>query len=139
MSNSSSRNARRGQDEKGRTGKIGEKSKSFHGQVPDRPAAILRRPRTHPNLFSGRTMAGSTDGATGPPRLTKLLLNVTVQRSLGAVQVLLPPEGTVGDLIKEAIRAYSREGRRPLLPSAEPALFDLHYSQFSLESKIPIP
>ena len=32
------------------------------------------------------------------------------------------------------MRQYGKEGRRPILPSVEPSLFDLHYSQFSLES-----
>ncbi|XP_043719582.1 uncharacterized protein At4g22758-like [Telopea speciosissima] len=67
-------------------------------------------------------------------RLTKLLLNVMIQRSLGAVKVVMSPESTVGDLIAAAVRLYAKEGRRPLLPMTDPADFDLHYSQFSLES-----
>ncbi|THG20836.1 hypothetical protein TEA_016273 [Camellia sinensis var. sinensis] len=63
-----------------------------------------------------------------------LLLNVTVQRSLGAVQVLISPESTVGDLIAAVLRQYAKEGRRLILPSTDPSGFDLHYSQFSLES-----
>lgn len=141
MPNSSSRTSRRGQEEKGRIGKLTEKSKSFHGQVPEGPAP-LRRPKTQPELFSVRNMTGFSPPAAvsppaaEPPQLTKLLLNVTVQRSLGPVQVLLSPEATVGDLVREAVRAYGKEGRRPLLSTADPASFDLHYSQFSLESKI---
>ena len=71
------------------------------------------------------------------PKLTKLLLNVTVQGSVGAVQVLTSPESTVGDLIAATIRQYMKEGRRPII-EADASRFDLHYSQFSLESKIMI-
>ncbi|RWR82379.1 hypothetical protein CKAN_01109500 [Cinnamomum micranthum f. kanehirae] len=134
MPNSSNRGFRRGQEEKGRIGKITEKSKSFHGQAPATPA-LLRRPKTQPDLYSFRNTAGvSPAPVVEAPRLTRLLLNVTVQRSLGPVQVLLPPDATVGDLVRETVRSYGREGRRPLLPTADPAGFDLHYSQFSLES-----
>ncbi|KAJ4951646.1 hypothetical protein NE237_028478 [Protea cynaroides] len=70
-----------------------------------------------------------------PARLMKLLLKVTIQRSLGAIQVVMLSESVVGDLIAAAVRLYAKEGRRPLLPSTDPAGFDLHYSQFSLENK----
>ena len=43
-------------------------------------------------------------------------------------------EWTVADLVAAAVALYVKEGRRPLLPSADPAAFGLHYSQFSLES-----
>lgn len=64
-----------------------------------------------------------------------MLLNVTIGRSLGPVQVVISPEKTTGDLIKAALDIYSREKRRPLLPESDPHRFELHYSQFSLESK----
>ena len=43
-------------------------------------------------------------------------------------------EWRVADLVAAAVELYIREGRRPLLPSADPSAFGLHYSQFSLES-----
>ncbi|KAJ9699112.1 hypothetical protein PVL29_007948 [Vitis rotundifolia] len=43
----------------------------------------LRRPKTLPDLLSGRSVSGLSP--KGGPRLTKLLLNVTIQRSLGPV------------------------------------------------------
>nr|DAD48665.1 TPA_asm: hypothetical protein HUJ06_018602 [Nelumbo nucifera] len=46
----------------------------------------------------------------------------------------MSPELTVGDLIAAAVRLYVKEGRRPFLPTTDPSAFDLHYSQFSLES-----
>ncbi|XP_058108461.1 uncharacterized protein LOC131251633 [Magnolia sinica] len=142
MPTSSSRTARRGQDERGKIGKLAEKSKSFHGRIPAAPPGTLRRPRTVPDLLSGRIpesppAGGSATEGFVPLRLTKLLLNVTVQRSLGAVQVVMSPDSTVGELVREAVRVYGREGRRPLLPTTDPAGFGLHYSQFSLESLDP--
>ncbi|XP_059627193.1 uncharacterized protein At4g22758 [Cornus florida] len=127
---STSKNHRRGREES-RKSRLGEKSSSFHGRSLGTVGEKLLRPRTVPDLLAGGSFAGvSLDGR---PKLTKLLLNVTVQRSLGAVQVLMAPESTVGDLIAAALRQYGKEGRRPTL-AGHPSGFDLHYSQFSLES-----
>ncbi|OWM88410.1 uncharacterized protein LOC116202654 [Punica granatum] len=82
-----------------------------------------------------RVLAPAEGGAA--QRLTKLLLNVTVERSLGPVQVVMPPESSVRDLIKAAVEMYAREKRRPLLKDANPRGFELHYSPFSLESLKP--
>ncbi|EOY33570.1 hypothetical protein QUC31_018876 [Theobroma cacao] len=120
----------RKEPEKNRRGRLSEKASSFHGRIPTIAPAELRRPKTLPDLLSERTISISQDAR---PKLTKLLLNVTIQGSLGAVQVLMSPENTVGDLINAAVRQYSKEGRRPILPSTNASLFDLHYSQFSLE------
>ncbi|CAH1452485.1 unnamed protein product [Lactuca virosa] len=117
---------------KNKKGRLSEKSVSFHGRVPEDMVGKLIRPRTVPNLITGR--GAITTEAMTPPKLTKLLLNVTVHRSLGPVQVLISPESTVGDLIAAALRQYSKEGRRVIFPSLDPSGFDLHYSQFSLES-----
>ncbi|XP_071708254.1 uncharacterized protein [Rutidosis leptorrhynchoides] len=111
-----------------------EKSMSFHGQATDESIGTLRRPRTVPDLVSG-IVTSPTE--TLRPKLTKLLINVTVQRSLGPVQVLISPESTVGDLISDALQQYLKEGRRPILLSFDPSCFGLHYSQFSLESLDP--
>ncbi|KAL4182470.1 hypothetical protein AMTRI_Chr11g93440 [Amborella trichopoda] len=123
---------------------FGKRSVSFHGGSPlggggDR--TMLRRPSTQPDLIAGRRKSEielwGSEGAAAPPRLTKLLVNVTVQRSLGAVQVVAVPESTVGELVAAAVRQYVKEGRRPLLRETDPAGFDLHYSQFSLERLDP--
>ncbi|WCJ41710.1 hypothetical protein M5689_022560 [Euphorbia peplus] len=130
---------RRGQElEKNRKNKLKERASSFHGRIPTESppeARIMRRPNTLPNLLGGRSLSSSLETAPPPvvQKLTKLLLNVTIQGSVGAVQVLMSPESTVGDLIAAAIRQYTKEGRRPII-SVDPARFDLHYSQFSLES-----
>ncbi|CAN8247169.1 unnamed protein product [Cochlearia groenlandica] len=120
--------------EKIRRGKLPEKSMSFHGRgtLPQSNPGELRRPKTLPELLSNGQFFAAPAAST--PRLTKLLLNLTVQGSLGAVQIIISPESTVGDLIDAAIRLYVKEARRPLLSESEPSRFDLHYSQFSLES-----
>lgn len=125
-------NRRGGQDpERNRKNRLTAKASSFHGKIPaDIPEARIRRPKTLPDLLAGRNLP-----ATAPdvrPKLTKVLLNVTVQGSVGAVQVLMSPESTVGELISAAIQQYKKEGRRPII--AKDSRFDLHYSQFSLES-----
>ncbi|KAD2262710.1 hypothetical protein R6Q59_011691 [Mikania micrantha] len=115
--------------------RLPEKSMSFNGRVSEDMAGKLTRPRTVPNLISGRSVV-----VTEPmrlPKLTKLLIKVTIQRSLGPVHVLISPESTVGGLIAAALRQYSKEGRRPVFPSIDPSGFDLHYSQFSLQSLSP--
>uniref|UniRef100_A0A6N2JY77 DUF7054 domain-containing protein n=1 Tax=Salix viminalis TaxID=40686 RepID=A0A6N2JY77_SALVM len=67
----------------------------------------------------------------------KLLLKVNIESSLGPVHVILSPENTVKDLVKSAIDIYVRERRRPLLKQIDSDRFELHYSQFSLESLKP--
>ncbi|KAJ8568442.1 hypothetical protein K7X08_027975 [Anisodus acutangulus] len=133
----SPRNHRRGSsEEKNRKGKLSEKSMSFHGQSSESSTAeLLRRPRTVPDLLSaGRISAGSSPEVKDKLKLTKLLLNIAIQRSIGPVQVLISLDSTVQDLIAAALRQYSKEGRRPVLTSGNPADYELHYSQFSLES-----
>ncbi|XP_008807515.1 uncharacterized protein At4g22758-like [Phoenix dactylifera] len=124
------------------------RSSSFHGRTAASPVEHrqMRRPKTQPDLLAGaeRGMAASPEekrlGKGGDKSFeaerrmpAKVLVNVTVQRSLGPVQVMASTEWTVRELVAAALRQYVKEGRRPLLPSAEPAAFGLHYSQFSLE------
>ncbi|KAF8397819.1 hypothetical protein HHK36_016743 [Tetracentron sinense] len=127
-----SKSHRRGHDNKGKMGKLAEKAASFHGRAPAIQAAQMLRPKTHSELLSGPKLAVISPEIR--PQLTKLLLNVTIQRSLGAVQVVMALESTVGDLVAACVRQYAKEGRRPFLPTTDPSGFDLHYSQFSLES-----
>lgn len=139
----SSKAHRRGHEERSRKGKplllLSEKASSFHGRSPAAMEAVkpLPRPRTVPELPARKglaALASASAGADDKPRLTKLLLNVTLQGSVGPVHVVTTPESTVGDLIAAALRQYLKEGRRPISPTADPSGFDLHYSQFSLES-----
>ncbi|CAL1404048.1 unnamed protein product [Linum trigynum] len=124
-----------------RKNRLTERAVSFQGgkiaeqMAPTLPAEPrMQRPKTLPNLLAGRSSTtASSSVEIRPLKLTKLLLNVTVQGSVGAVQVLISPESTVGDLIAAVIRQYNKEGRRPVV-AADPSRFGLHYSQFSLES-----
>ncbi|CAL5182992.1 unnamed protein product [Lathyrus oleraceus] len=120
------------QTENNRKGRLDKRSTSFHGDNA-MPTATIRRPKTVPDLLAYRnSMVPVTEGLPRHP--PKLLLKVTVLGSLGPVQILLKPESTVGDLVDAAVRQYVKEGRRPILPSNVASDFDLHYSQFSLES-----
>lgn len=127
-----------------RRGRLTEKASSFHGRSPvviEVPKQ-LRRPRTVPDLRSTGVPVQAASAGAGfeeRPRLSKLLLNVTMQGSLGPVHVIMTPDSKVGDLIATAMRQYVKEGRRPMLLTADPSCYDLHYSQFSLESKIFSP
>ncbi|CAL9099813.1 unnamed protein product, partial [Musa textilis] len=136
-SSSQPRNLRSGQEERIR-------SASFHGRTaaafPQQQRQI-RRPKTQPNLLPRGARSGGAAAAAGtsPDGVerkvpTKVLVNVTVQRSLGPVQVMASTDWSVGDLVAAALRLYVKEGRRPPLPTAEPSAFGFHYSQFSLES-----
>lgn len=131
------KNHRRGSpDDKTTKLKLGDKASSFHGKTTQTmEIAKLHRPRTVPDLFAaGRNVAGDLPPAS-KPKLTKLLLNVNIQRSVGPVMVIMSLESTVGDLIAAAVRQYNKEGRRPVLAYRDCGGFDLHYSQFSLECK----
>ncbi|KAK2989163.1 hypothetical protein RJ640_027237 [Escallonia rubra] len=72
--------------------------------------------------------------AAGSRRTPKVLHKVDVHRSFGPVQVVISPECTVGDLMKAVLELYVKEKRRPLLAETDTLCFELHYSQFSLQS-----
>lgn len=124
----SPKNQRR--EEKGRSG--AKRAASFHGKGSGSGSEMLVRPRTVPDLGLGRGVEPGEGEVR--VRMAKLLLKVTVERSPGAVLVVMDPESTVGDLIVAVLKQYKKEGRRPMLQLAEAAGFDLHYSLFSLES-----
>jgi len=76
----------------------------------------------------------TTETNDSPLRPSKLLLNVSIENTLGAIQVLMSPENTVGELVKVALTTYDKEKRRPLLNDTDPNRYQLHYSPFTLES-----
>lgn len=148
------RNLRRRQDERAggarKSPPLTHRSASFHGRTTVAASTVehrqMQRPKTQPDLLAGgrRGMAASPEekslGRGGDRSFeaerrmpAKVLVNVTVQRSLGPVQVMASTEWTVGDLVEAALRQYVKEGRRPPLPTTKPSAFGLHYSQFSLE------
>lgn len=137
---STSKNHRNGQVDTHRRGRLVEKSSSFYGHsssaLTNVSSTQIRRPKTVPDLLSERKRETMTTvSEISPKQPPKLLLKVTMMGSLGPVQVVMTPESTVGDLLAAAVRQYVKEGRRPILPSTDPSRFDLHYSQFTLESK----
>ncbi|PON57422.1 hypothetical protein PanWU01x14_173280 [Parasponia andersonii] len=102
---------------------------------PERSSVgLVRRPGGILSVPAGKLAPPARANGGGPRRLTKLLLNVTIERSLGPVQVVMSSENSVGDLVKAAVELYVGEKRRPLLLETDPHRFELHYSQFSLES-----
>ncbi|KAG2481109.1 uncharacterized protein LOC120694368 [Panicum virgatum] len=124
-----------------------QRSASFHGRgVDQRHQLQKQRPKTMPDLLAGVRGASFRSGSP-PPRAggeaglvrtpSKVLVSVAVQRSLWPLHVMASAEWTVADLVAAAVALYVKEGRRLLLPSADPAAFGLHYSQFSLESLDP--
>ncbi|OVA07688.1 hypothetical protein BVC80_1827g50 [Macleaya cordata] len=111
---------------------------SINSHVPitsDLSTKIQYRPEIHSEFHRERSIAisGKSENNGSQKLLTKLLLNVTIQRSLGPVQVVTSPEKTVGELIEAALQIYVKEKRRPFLTETDPQCFELHYSQFSLE------
>lgn len=112
---------------------MSKRSSSFHGNNFMSTTATIRRPKTVPDLLSYRdNFLPVTEGLPRQP--PKLLLKVTVLGSLGPVQMLMKPESTVSDLVETVVRQYIKEARRPILPSSFGSDFELHFSQFSLES-----
>ncbi|KAL7123225.1 hypothetical protein ACP275_01G092300 [Erythranthe tilingii] len=90
---------------------------------------VGRGASSEPGLNNG----GGGGGGEERRRLTKVLFNVTIQNSLGPVQVMMLPENTVAELMKAAIDVHVKEKRRPLMGSSDPVCYELHYSQFSLQ------
>ncbi|KAK8938619.1 hypothetical protein KSP39_PZI011208 [Platanthera zijinensis] len=120
------------------------RSASFNGRTEETaapPPRQMLRPKTHPDVLAAvrrpSTPQTSFSAAGRSPEVklpAKVLVSVTVLRSTGPVQVMAALEWTVDELVSAALRIYIQEERRPSLPSGDPALFGLHYSQFSLES-----
>lgn len=131
-----------------------ERSVSFHGRTSSptdqsQRQNVMPRPKTQPDLLAtgggGRRMMthinsiGSSREQPQPQKRVpaKVLVNVNVQRSLGAVQVMASTDWSVDQLVAAATKQYIKEGRRPPLPTSDPSAFGLHYSQFSLECLDP--
>uniref|UniRef100_A0A0E0K0J6 DUF7054 domain-containing protein n=1 Tax=Oryza punctata TaxID=4537 RepID=A0A0E0K0J6_ORYPU len=129
-----------------------QRSASFHGrgaaeQQQQRHPLLKQRPRTQPDLLAGfRGQSFRRGGDTVPPAAgerrapaapSRVLLTVAVRQSMWPLHVMARTEWSVADLVAAAVELYVREGRRPLLPSGDPAAFGLHFSQFSLQSLNP--
>uniref|UniRef100_A0A0E0CLE3 DUF7054 domain-containing protein n=1 Tax=Oryza meridionalis TaxID=40149 RepID=A0A0E0CLE3_9ORYZ len=118
-----------------------QRSASFHGrgeaEQQQRHSLLKQRPRTQPDLLAGlRGQSFGRGGGEGRAP-SRVLLTVSVRQSMWPLHVMARAEWSVADLVAAAVELYVREGRRPLLPSADPAAFGLHFSQFSLQSLSP--
>jgi hypothetical protein len=85
---------------------------------------------------SFRAADGVPEPAAARKTPSKVLVSVAVLRSMWPLHVMASAEWSVAELVAAAVRLYVKEGRRPLLPSSDPAAFGLHYSQFCLEGMI---
>lgn len=136
----------------------GEKGGGMHSHrhtisdAKSKKPTAMRRPSTHPELLDRTKPAMERTpwlNLETPPYLTKklsppesascktsakLLVNVTVARSIGPLRVLISTEATVLDVVRAALVLYAKEGRKPILCS-DPLSFGLHYSQFSIDCK----
>ncbi|KAH9603183.1 hypothetical protein KSS87_018626 [Heliosperma pusillum] len=65
--------------------------------------------------------------------IRKVLMNVSVQGSVGCVQVLVSLDSSVADLIMAVVLQYVKERRRPLVSPKDASHFDLHFSAFTLD------
>ncbi|CAL5198052.1 unnamed protein product [Lathyrus oleraceus] len=103
--------------------------KLHHNPLPEKPSTnVVDRRHVSTSLTSKMQ---TNDSILRPP---KLLLKVTIENSLGAIQVLMLSENTVEDLIKAALVFYEKENRRPILKNYDPKSYDLHYSKFTFQS-----
>ncbi|XP_027337720.1 uncharacterized protein LOC113851436 [Abrus precatorius] len=104
--------------------------RKFSGKTPpEKHSGMVRR--FVPSPLTLKLPLQRSESDVGP---WKVLVNVTIENSLGAIQVLMLPQDTVADLIKASLVSYEREKRRPFLKNTDPKCYDLHYSSFTLES-----
>lgn len=91
----------------------------------------------HPRCAHHHLLLERMGGAGADRRLTRLLVNVTVDGSLWPLHLVLTADATVADLVRAAVAAYVREGRRPplLQQTGGDDGFELHFSKYSLESE----
>ncbi|WVZ82722.1 hypothetical protein U9M48_029953 [Paspalum notatum var. saurae] len=109
------------------------------------PPTTTGRPQCYSLIHLLDRMAAPAGGPGGDRRLTRLLVNVTVDRSLWPLHLVLRADATVADLVRAAVAAYVREGRRPPLQLQQQPTdtddaadgFELHFSKYSLESLRP--
>ncbi|KAH7513597.1 hypothetical protein JRO89_XSUnG0172100 [Xanthoceras sorbifolium] len=122
----------------GRVSTSNERSRSLQVFPPERNTDLVRRRGGLITVPGKLTPPPAAENGGSTQKLTKLLLNVNIERSLGPVQVVTSTEKRVSDLIKAAVEIYVKEKRRPLLKESDYNSFQLHYSQYSLESAFSV-
>uniref|UniRef100_A0A7N0V3W9 DUF7054 domain-containing protein n=1 Tax=Kalanchoe fedtschenkoi TaxID=63787 RepID=A0A7N0V3W9_KALFE len=63
----------------------------------------------------------------------KVVVNVTVEGSVGPIRTMVRLGSSVEDTIKLTLEKYAKEGRRSMLCNEDGVSFDLHDSYFSLQ------
>ncbi|KAG6428730.1 hypothetical protein SASPL_112987 [Salvia splendens] len=89
---------------------------------------VLYRPQTCADIF-----LPPSEPLQRYNRDAKVVVNVTVEGSPGAVRTMVKLGSDVAETIKLVINKYNQEGRTPPLREAAAAHFELHHSFFSLE------
>lgn len=105
--------------------------KLHHNSLPEKNSTNVVDRRYVSTSLTSKMQTNSNNSILRP---SKLLLKVTIENSLGAIQVLMLSEDTVEDLIKAALVFYEKEKRRPILKNYDPKSYDLHYSKFTFQS-----
>lgn len=116
-----------------------QKTWEASSKLKNNTSVTMRRPKTHPELLNRdqwEYRSGTNNRVDLALGANKLLVNVTVARSIGPLRALLSKDATVEDAIKATLVLYAKEGRKPLL-SNDPASFGLHYSQFCINCLNP--
>ncbi|EPS59723.1 hypothetical protein M569_15083, partial [Genlisea aurea] len=70
----------------------------------------------------------------GYEKEAKVVVNVTVEGSPGPIRTLVKLGANVDETIKLVMKKYKEEGRRPKLDTDAASFYELHSSNYSLES-----
>jgi len=117
--------------------------RKFSGKAPLNSCRKLHNSQPEKEKHPGNVDRRFVSTPLTPPKMqtndsilrpSKLLLKVTIENSVGPMQMLMLSEDTVEDLIKAALVFYEKDKRRPILKNTDPRCYDLHYSQFTFES-----
>ncbi|XP_010325450.1 uncharacterized protein At4g22758 isoform X2 [Solanum lycopersicum] len=98
---------------------------------------ILFRPQTCSDLFVSPDylISGAPPSFEGYKKDAKVVVNVTVEGSPGAVRTMVKLGSSVDETIRLVIDKYSEEGRTPRLDkNRDDSSFQLYQSHFSLQS-----
>ncbi|KAL1547515.1 hypothetical protein AAHA92_15862 [Salvia divinorum] len=96
--------------------------------VEQQEEEVLYRPQTCTDIF-----LPPSEALQWYNRDAKVVVNVTVEGSPGAVRTMVKLGSDVAETIKLVINKYNQEGRTPPLHEDAAAHFELHHSFFSLE------
>ncbi|XP_051129231.1 uncharacterized protein At4g22758 [Andrographis paniculata] len=98
---------------------------------------VLFRPRTCTDIFTSpdhSTPRSPANCAEGYDKEAKVVVNVTVEGSVGPIRTMVKLGSKIEDIISLVVKKYNEEGRTPRLEKDSVSTFQLHQSHFSLES-----